>query len=153
MSGDPLITISPATNEPILERRSVTAAELQKLPEVAHQAFQAFHKTTLASRQEIVRKALGLLIEQKDDLAMELTVQMGRPIAYTAKEIATAVKRAEYLLSISGDVLKDTDGEAEAGFRRFIRKVAVGPVLIIFAWNVRQVRNPDVCGSVTDMLQ
>jgi acyl-CoA reductase-like NAD-dependent aldehyde dehydrogenase len=137
--SEPLITISPTTNEPILERPSVTAAELERLPGVAHDAFQTFHKTSLASRQEIVRKALKLLVEQKDELAMELTVQMGRPIAYTAKEIATAVKRAEYLLSISDDVLKDTDGEVEGGFQRFIRKVAVGTVLIIFAWNVSLV--------------
>jgi len=136
MSAEPLITISPTTNEPILERPSVTSAELERLPELAHNAFQTFHKTSLESRQEIVRKALKLLVEQQDELALELTVQIGRPIAYTAKEIATAVKRAEYLLGISGDVLKDTDGEAEGGFRRFIRKVAVGPVLIIFAWNV-----------------
>jgi acyl-CoA reductase-like NAD-dependent aldehyde dehydrogenase len=67
---------------------------------------------------------------------MELTVQMGRPIAYTAKEVTTAIKRAEYLLKVSDEVLKDTDGEDEQGFKRFIRKVPVGPTLIIFAWNV-----------------
>jgi len=68
-------------------------------------------------------------------LAKELTEQIGRPIAYTAKEVTTAVKRGEYLLKISEDTLKDTDGEAEKGFKRFIRKVPVGPVLILFAWN------------------
>lgn len=60
---------------------------------------------------------------------------MGRPIAYTAKEVTTAVMRGEYLLKISEDALKDTDGEAEKGFNRFIRKIPVGPVLILFAWN------------------
>lgn len=44
--------------------------------------------------------------------------------------------RGEYLLKISGDVLKDTEGEPEAGFKRYIRKVPLGPVLILFAWNV-----------------
>lgn len=61
---------------------------------------------------------------------------MGRPIAYAAKEITTAVKRAEYLLRISGEALRDTEGEAEEGFRRFVRKGPVGVVLVIFAWNV-----------------
>jgi len=61
---------------------------------------------------------------------------MGRPIAYTAKEVSTAIKRAEYLLKVSEETLQDTPGEAEAGFKRFIRKVPVGPALIIFAWNV-----------------
>ena len=61
---------------------------------------------------------------------------MGRPIAYTAKEITTAISRGEYLLKISSDALKDTQGEAEKGFKRYIRKVPIGPVLVLFAWNV-----------------
>lgn len=43
------------------------------------------------------------------------------------------------MVKISEDVLKDTDGEPEKGFKRFIRKVPVGPILVIFPWNVRHV--------------
>ena len=93
----------------------------------------------MAERQAIVKKALKILNDKQDELAKELTEQMGRPIAYTAKEITTAVKRGEYLLKISGDALKDTDGDSEKGFKRFIRKEPVGPVLIIFAWNVSDI--------------
>ncbi|KAK5658264.1 hypothetical protein OQA88_2239 [Cercophora sp. LCS_1] len=135
MSVEVITTISPTTNEAILTRNGISAQELEQLPEIATIAFRSWRTTSLADRQIIIKKALKLLAEKQDDLALELTVQMGRPIAYTAKEIATAVKRSEYLLKISHEVLKDTDGEAEAGFKRFIRKVPVGPVLIIFAWN------------------
>ncbi|KAK0641481.1 Aldehyde/histidinol dehydrogenase [Cercophora newfieldiana] len=135
MSVEVITTISPTTNEPILTRNGISAQELEQLPDIATTAFQAWRTTPLADRQIIIKKALKVLSEKQDDLALELTVQMGRPIAYTAKEVATAVKRAEYLLKISDDVLKDTDGEPEKGFKRFIRKVPVGPVLIIFAWN------------------
>jgi len=50
--------------------------------------------------------------------------------------VATAVKRGEYLLKVSDEALKDTPGEAEEGFRRWIRKEPLGVVLVIFAWNV-----------------
>ncbi|KAK0627307.1 Aldehyde/histidinol dehydrogenase [Immersiella caudata] len=136
MSAEVITTISPTTNEPILTRNGISAQELEQVPDVATSAFHAWRSTALPDRQIIIKKALKILADKQDDLALELTVQMGRPIAYTAKEIATAVKRAEYLLKISDDVLKDTDGEPEKGFKRFIRKVPVGPVLIIFAWNV-----------------
>ncbi|KAK3935650.1 betaine aldehyde dehydrogenase [Diplogelasinospora grovesii] len=135
MSAEVITTISPTTNEPIITRNGISAEELNLLPDVATRAFQSWRTTSLADRQNIIKKALKVLADKQDDLAMELTVQMGRPIAYTGKEIATAIKRAEYLLKISDEVLKDTDGEAEKGFKRFIRKVPVGPVLIIFAWN------------------
>ncbi|KAI1463042.1 aldehyde dehydrogenase [Daldinia caldariorum] len=135
MSVEVLTTISPTTNEPILTRNGVTPVELEEIPKIAVEKFQSWRQTSLKDRQAIVKKALQLLEKKKDDLAQELTVQMGRPIAYTGAEIATAVKRANYLVKISEDTLKDTDGEPEKGFKRFIRKVPVGPVLIIFAWN------------------
>ncbi|KAF6809179.1 aldehyde dehydrogenase [Colletotrichum sojae] len=135
MSVEVLSTISPTTNEAIITRNGISQADLDELPNTATKAFESWSKTPLADRQKIVKTALKLLLNQKDELANELTVQMGRPISYTAGEVATAVKRAEYLLKISDEVLKDTDGEPEKGFKRFIRKVPVGPVLIIFAWN------------------
>lgn len=136
MSVEVINTISPTTNEPILTRNGPSQAELELLPKTATEAFQSFRKTSLKERQEIVRKFLKVLSKHEDELAEELTVQMGRPINFGGKEIQTAVKRAEYLLNISDEALKDTDGEPEKGFKRFIRKVPVGPVLILFAWNV-----------------
>ncbi|CAL3971581.1 unnamed protein product, partial [Diplocarpon coronariae] len=127
MSLEKIITISPSTNKPILTRSGISSSELRLLPQVATEAFLSFRKTTLEERQAIVKKSLKLLRDKQDELAKELTEQMGRPIAYTAKEVITAVKRGEYLLKISDDTLKDTDGEAEKGFKRFIRKVPVGP--------------------------
>ncbi|ROT41898.1 aldehyde dehydrogenase [Sodiomyces alkalinus F11] len=135
MSVEVLTTISPTTNEPILTRNGVSQAELDELPNVATEAFQTWRKTPLADRQGIVRKALRLLADKKDDLAEELAVQMGRPVAYGGAEVLTAIKRADYLLKVSDEALQDTDGEPEKGFKRFIRKVPVGPVLVIFAWN------------------
>ncbi|EGX91226.1 betaine aldehyde dehydrogenase 2 [Cordyceps militaris CM01] len=135
MSVEVINTISPTTGEIVISRNGPSSADLDLLPKVATEAFQSFRKTTLKERQEIVRKFLKGLADRESELAEELTVQMGRPIAFTGKEITTAVKRGEYLLKVSDEALQDTDGEAEKGFKRFIRKVPVGPVLVIFAWN------------------
>lgn len=134
--SEQLVTMSPVTNKPILTRQSISPSELSLLPGKSEQAFDVFRATSIADRQKIVAKALDLLEESKDALAKELTEQMGRPIAYTAKEVTTAVMRGRYLLKISGEALKDTEGEEELGFKRYIRKVPHGPVLVLFAWNV-----------------
>ena len=131
-----LITISPSTNQPILTRNGLSDTDIALLPATARNAFQNFRNIPLKKRQEIVGKALDLINKKQDELAKELTEQMGRPISYTAKEITTAVARARYLLKVSGDALADTEGEAEKGFKRYIRKEPLGPVLILFAWNV-----------------
>ncbi|TKA70213.1 hypothetical protein B0A49_04813 [Cryomyces minteri] len=135
MSVEQLTTISPITNKPIVQRQGLSDADITALPRAATAAFNAFRKTSLAERQTIVKQALQLLEQKKDELAKELTEQMGRPIAYTGKEITTAVARGKYLLKVSGDALSDTDGEKEQGYKRFIKKVPVGPVLVLFAWN------------------
>jgi acyl-CoA reductase-like NAD-dependent aldehyde dehydrogenase len=136
MSVEKITTISPVTNDAVVTRSGVSAEELNLLPETATKAFESWRQTKLADRQIIIKKALARLSEKTDELAQGLTKEMGRPISYTPSEISTAVKRGEYLLKISDEALKDTEGEAEKGFKRFIRKVPVGPVLIIFAWNV-----------------
>ncbi|KAE8354165.1 Aldehyde/histidinol dehydrogenase [Aspergillus coremiiformis] len=122
-----------------LTRTGVSPEELQRIPEVAHEAFRSFSQlTTLKQRQEIVSRALDILEKKKDELAHELTEQMGRPIAYTGVEVMTAIKRSRYLTKISDSVLGEegiVPGEEEKGFRRYIKRKPVGVVLIIFAWN------------------
>lgn len=136
MSLEKITTISPITNKPVLTRNGLSDADLQSLPETASTAFEFYRRTSLAERKEIVKKAMKLLNDRQDVLGKEITEQMGRPIAYTAKEVTTAVMRGEYLLKISDDTLKDTDGEPEKGFKRYVKKVPLGPVLILFPWNV-----------------
>ena len=136
MPTEVLTTISPTTNEPILTRSGLSDSDVALLPAISTQAFNDFRLLPFGQRQAIVKRALKLLSDKQDVLAKELTEQMGRPIAYTAKEITTAVARGEYLLKISENALKDTDGEPERGFKRYIRKAPIGPVLILFAWNV-----------------
>ena len=137
--SDLITTISPATNLPVLTRSSLSQSDLSLLPATSTQAFNSYRLSTLSERQAIVKRALELILEKQDVLAYELSEQMGRPIAYAATEITTAVKRGEYLLKISGEALKNADGEPEKGFKRYIRKEPIGPVLVLFAWNVRHM--------------
>ena len=133
--AEQLTTISPSTNRPILTRQGLSSAGLDALITDAASAFTRFRTVPLQDRQAIIGRAIDSLEQRKDVLAKELTEQMGRPIAYTAVEITTAVARARYLLKISSSALADTEGEPETNFKRFIRKEAIGPVLVVFAWN------------------
>jgi acyl-CoA reductase-like NAD-dependent aldehyde dehydrogenase len=82
MGAEKLITISPTTNKPIIERTGPTDEELAALPKTAQKAFLSYRQTSLEQRQNIVKKALQLINDRQDDLAKELTEQMGRPISY-----------------------------------------------------------------------
>ncbi|KAG0637757.1 Aldehyde/histidinol dehydrogenase [Tuber brumale] len=136
MSKEIITTISPITSQPLLIREGVSAEDFPSIVEKSNHAFSTFrHTHPLKKRQEVVRKALEILSSKTDLLAKELTEQMGRPIAYTGSEVSTARMRAEYLLKVSDEALKDSPGEEQEGFRRFIRKEPLGVILVIFAWN------------------
>jgi acyl-CoA reductase-like NAD-dependent aldehyde dehydrogenase len=137
MSTETITTISPSTNKPVLTRKGLSADGLLRIGEAAQKAFKAFRKShpSLESRQSIVKKALEILDSRQDALAKEITEQMGRPIAYTSKEIATALLRARYMLRIAPEALAPTPGDSETNFKRHIEKLPIGVVLVIFAWN------------------
>ncbi|PYH90245.1 aldehyde dehydrogenase family protein [Aspergillus ellipticus CBS 707.79] len=134
-----LTTISPITNGPIFHRTGASPEDVVRIVESAQKAFQSFSQsTTLKQRQDIIARALKSLEKNKDDLAKEITEQMGRPIAYTGVEVATAIKRGHYLSRISDSVLGEAGvvvGEEEKGFKRFIKRKPVGVIFIMFAWN------------------
>ncbi|KAF7562666.1 hypothetical protein G7046_g1494 [Stylonectria norvegica] len=128
-------TISPSTNKVVCEVPQATIEDARIVLRQSQDVFQSFKNTTLAERRSIVVKALALFQERKMDLGRELTEQMGRPIAYSHKEIETMQIRADYLLDIAEEALAPLPGRVESGFKRCIKKVPVGPTLIIFAWN------------------
>lgn len=154
MSTETITTISPATNQPVVTRPGATAEDVKPVPAAAQEAFRTFSQsTTLAQRQEIVTRALNILEKKKDELSRELTEQMGRPIGYSGVEIATAIKRSHYLNRISTSVLGEpVPGEEEKGFRRYIRRLPVGVVLVISAWNVCLSTFPGSLIPLTDWI-
>jgi acyl-CoA reductase-like NAD-dependent aldehyde dehydrogenase len=61
---------------------------------------------------------------------------MGRPIRYTPFELTKGFKeRAEYMIGIAGQVLADVKVPEQAGFYRYIKREALGTVMVLAPWN------------------
>lgn len=135
MSQNQIRTINPATHEVIFDQPGTSPDEARQIATASKQAFQSYRTLSLEKRKEIVKRALDIIDSRIDALSKELTTQMGRPIRYCAGEIKTARLRAEYLLGIAEQSLADLPGQPQAGFKRMVKQVPVGPVLIASAWN------------------
>ena len=129
-------TISPSTKQVVYECAGTSLSEAKSIVQTSQDAFAVWLKVPLAERKATVVRALAVIQERKEQLGLELTTQMGRPIAHSVKEIETMQKRAGYLLRIVEEALQDIPGQEEPGFRRWIKKEPVGPTLVVFAWNV-----------------
>ncbi|KAH9234874.1 hypothetical protein K456DRAFT_1724421 [Colletotrichum gloeosporioides 23] len=107
MSSTTIQTISPSTNKVLLNTPSTSLEDAKAIAKSSQDAFQKFKLLSLAERKEMVMRSLKLIQERKHDLGRELSEKIGRPIAYSHKEIETMQKRADYLLDIAEESLRD----------------------------------------------
>ncbi|KAG5367154.1 Aldehyde dehydrogenase [Yarrowia sp. B02] len=136
-----LTTVSPIDAVP--DFTTPEATKEQALAEIAtaNKAQKTWKQTTLDDRIKLVTKAYEHLTSEPgvDELARELTQQMGRPIAYTKGEITTAAARAKFLLEVAPEALapqrEGSDAGFVDGFKKYITHEPLGTVLIIFPWN------------------
>jgi acyl-CoA reductase-like NAD-dependent aldehyde dehydrogenase len=106
----------------------------RKLAE-ACRAYQVWHKFPLDRRIKEVRKGLAKFKRAGEDIACQITQQMGKPIVQSRREVETFFERAEYMVSIAKRTLSPEALPVKKGFVRRIEHEPLGVVLDIAAWN------------------
>lgn len=71
----------------------------------------------------------------KDQIAADITAQMGKPLSQAKGEVDGALARIKALIKIAPAALADETLEEKNGFFRKITKEPVGVVLVIAPWN------------------
>jgi len=101
----------------------------------AHETFQEFRNHPPRERGDILRRAYDLITERADDLALLMTIEMGKPVAESKAEITYASNffrwYAEEAVRIDG---RYTVNETGVG-RVLTMKQPVGPCVFITPWN------------------
>lgn len=128
--------ISPIDGSLVAERETITDAARGAVLDSAADAQREWRAVPIAERAEIIERAVAWCCGHADDLAAELTLQMGRPIAHSPFEITRGFQeRARYMAAIAPDALADAAAPPKDGFVRFIRREPVGVVLVVAPWN------------------
>ncbi|KIL62232.1 hypothetical protein M378DRAFT_193228 [Amanita muscaria Koide BX008] len=130
-------TISPHNQQPLITRTYPSNEQIDAAIKDASAAQKLWSRIPLDERIAIGRKFMDEIKNMSNDIPMELTLEMGRPVSQNAGEIRGLLQRADYMLSVASSCLadislKDTD---QPGFRRFIKRTPLGVVLIITPWN------------------
>jgi acyl-CoA reductase-like NAD-dependent aldehyde dehydrogenase len=129
-------TISPIDGSVYVERTLADAVAVENALNAAVNAQKSWRKTSLAERAAICQKAVEYFLDNADQIGLELTWQMGRPIRYTANEIRKGFQeRAKYMISVAETALADVEVEQIQGFQRFIRRDPLGVVFVVAPWN------------------
>jgi succinate-semialdehyde dehydrogenase/glutarate-semialdehyde dehydrogenase len=125
----------PATGEVIAEVPDATAADADAALAAAHEAFKTFRDHPPRDRGDILRRAYDLITERTDDLALLMTMEMGKPIAESKAEITYAANffrwYSEEAVRINGRFTVNETGQG----RVLTLKQPVGPCIFITPWN------------------
>ena len=128
-------TISPVDGSVVFQGPLYGASEIHQALEASSKAFQAWREVSLDERRKLVRRFVELAVVQSDEVAEELTMQMGRPIRHGAGEIEGWLLRGRTMIDLAPDALADIELEERDGFTRFIRREPLGVVFVVAPWN------------------
>jgi succinate-semialdehyde dehydrogenase/glutarate-semialdehyde dehydrogenase len=125
----------PATGETLCEVADASADDARAALDAAVAIAAEWRDHPPRERGEILRRAFDAIIERQDELALVMTLEMGKPLAESKAEIVYA---AEFLRWFSEQAVR-IDGRyavAPNGQGRLLTmKQPVGPCLLITPWN------------------
>jgi len=128
-------TLSPIDNQICVTRTLASTKQIAETVNAASASQIKWAKMPLESRKTICSQAISSFINQKAQIAQEITMMMGRPIAYTQGEVDGVAERAFSMIEQADRALADIHLAEKPGFKRYIKRVPVGTVLVIAPWN------------------
>ncbi|MCV7282937.1 NAD-dependent succinate-semialdehyde dehydrogenase [Mycolicibacterium flavescens] len=134
-TGRTFDVVDPATGRTLCAVADATPGHGRAALEAAVAAQREFAATPPRARADMLMAAFELLHERVDDLALLMTLEMGKPLAEARGEIAYA---AEFFRHFAEEATRIDGGyqTAPAGGARFlVARQPVGPCLLITPWN------------------
>lgn len=133
--GRTLAVIDPATGATIKEIADASVADGIKALDAAVAAQDAWAATAPRERGELLRRAFDLLQERKEDFALLMTMEMGKPLAEARGEVAYGGEFlrwfSEEAVRISGRYGLNPEGTGNM----IVSQRPVGPSFFITPWN------------------
>ncbi|MFF0339757.1 NAD-dependent succinate-semialdehyde dehydrogenase [Kribbella sp. NPDC004875] len=133
--GRTLPVEDPATGTTLCDVADASPADGKSALDAAVAAQADWAATAPRERGEILRRTYELMTERADDLALLMTLEMGKPVAESKGEIAYA---AEFFRWFAEEAVRIDGGYqiAPNGSGRFlVMRQPVGPCLLVTPWN------------------
>jgi acyl-CoA reductase-like NAD-dependent aldehyde dehydrogenase len=113
------------------DTRETLDAKLER----ARAAQRKWREIALEERIRQVKSAVEYFRKNADEIARDVTLQMGKPIKEARGEVKTLLARSDYMLSIAPSALATDVLPSKPGFKLRIEHAPLGVVLDIAAWN------------------
>ncbi|PPG20960.1 NAD-dependent succinate-semialdehyde dehydrogenase [Rathayibacter toxicus] len=134
-TGGTLTVEDPATGDALAHVADASAEDGLRALDAAVDAGPAWAATTPRDRSEILRRAFDLLRERREEFALLITLEGGKPYAEALSEVTYG---GEFLRWFSEEAARMTGRYAvtpEGTGRMIVSQHAVGPCYLITPWN------------------
>lgn len=126
---------SPIDGSIYAERPVATDQALNAAVERARAAQEDWARVPVTERAKYMLAMLEALVGMTDEIVPEIAWQMGRPVRYGG-EFGGVRERTQYMVEIAEKALAPVmASNPKDGFRRYVRKVPLGVVMVIAPWN------------------
>ncbi len=134
-SGKTFPINNPATDEIIAQVTNLDASDAEKAIAAANEAFPKWKGITGKERAGLMRKWFDLILQNKDDLAILMTLEQGKPLTESAGEVVYGASFIEWYAEeakrVSGTIPTTIWGDK----RFMVLKQPVGVCVAITPWN------------------
>jgi succinate-semialdehyde dehydrogenase/glutarate-semialdehyde dehydrogenase len=134
-SGKRFAVVNPATEQTLLEVADGTPEDGMAAVSSAVAAQEEWAETAPRFRSDILMAIREEILARTDELAITITLEMGKPLAESRAEVAYAAEFfrwfAEEAVRVAGHYGRQPDGNAHA----LVSRQPVGPSLLITPWN------------------
>jgi succinate-semialdehyde dehydrogenase/glutarate-semialdehyde dehydrogenase len=125
----------PATGEVLAEVADATVDDAVSALDAAAGKQAEWAAVPTRERGEILRKAYELIVERADDLALLMTLEMGKPIAESKAEVLYAADFFHWFAGEATRIAGEYKPAEKGGFRVLTMRQPVGPCIFITPWN------------------
>ncbi|KAH7654580.1 Succinate semialdehyde dehydrogenase protein [Dioscorea alata] len=126
---------NPATGDVIASVPCMGERETSDAISSAYEAFNSWSKLTAGERSKCLRKWYDLIISYKEDLALLITLEQGKPLKEALGEVNYGASFIEFFAEEAKRVYGDIIPTTLADRRLFVLKQPVGVVGVITPWN------------------
>ncbi|WP_373235870.1 aldehyde dehydrogenase family protein [Cohaesibacter celericrescens] len=126
--------ISPIDGSVFAERPVLSLQDAKSAAKTARKAQAAWAARPLQERIALVMAGVAKVGEMNNEIVPELAQMMGRPVRYGG-EFGGFNERASHMASIAQEALADIMVGEDATFKRYIKRLPHGVVLVVAPWN------------------
>ncbi|UNX54239.1 NAD-dependent succinate-semialdehyde dehydrogenase [Georgenia sp. TF02-10] len=134
--GRTLDVHDPATGDVVRTVADAAPADGLAALDAAAEAFPAWAATPPRHRAEILRRAFDLLQERTEELALLMTIEMGKPLAEARGEVAYGGEFLRWFSEEATRIHGRYGPNPEGTGRMVVSQHPVGPCLLITPWNL-----------------